>query len=107
MAGASASQRRRLFALYKNCLLGVYNVLLDEVHDLIEEEKIRRKRLLVRDWIGRRNRLGASALLLKELAAEVYRMCLRMTPHQFNILLGTVATKIQKQDTHIRDAIPP
>ena len=106
---ASAVQRSRLFTLRKNCFLRVY-VLLNEVRDLIEEEKSRRKRLWVRAWIGRRNRLGASALLLKELAAEdvkEYRMCLRMSPHQFTTLLGIVGAKIQKQDTHMRDAIPP
>ncbi|KAJ8968125.1 hypothetical protein NQ317_002988 [Molorchus minor] len=34
-------------------------------------------------------------------------MCLRMSPYQFDTLLGMVTTKIQKQDTQMRDAIPP
>jgi hypothetical protein len=50
-----------------------------EVSDVIEEEQNRKKRLGVRDWIGRRDSRGASTLLLKELAAEdvnEYKICL-------------------------------
>jgi hypothetical protein len=36
---------------------------------MIQEEQNRKKRLWVRDWIGRRDSRGTSALL-KELAAE-------------------------------------
>ena len=39
----------------KKCLTRVYYVLLDEVSDMIEEEHSRRKRMWVRDWIGRRD----------------------------------------------------
>ena len=76
----------------------VYNVLLHEVSDMIEEEQSRKKRLWVRDWIGRRDSRGASTLLLKELAAEgvnEYKMCLRMTAKKFDTLLGMVAHKIE------------
>jgi hypothetical protein len=55
---------------------------------MIEEEQNRKKRLWVRDWIGRRDSRGASTLLLKELAAEdvnEYKICLRMTPE--NLML--------------------
>jgi hypothetical protein len=46
---------------------------------MIEEEQNRKRRLWVRDWIGRRDSRGASTLLLKELAAEdvnEYKICL-------------------------------
>ena len=59
----------------------------------------------VRAWIGRRGQFGASALLLKKLAAEDVKQY--RTPHQFDTLLAMVATKIQKQDTQMKDAIPP
>ena len=94
----------------KKCLTRVYYVLLDEVSDMIEEEQSRKKRLWVRDWIGRRDSRGASTLLLKELAAEdvnEYKMCLRMTPEKFDTLLGMAAHKIERQNTQMRDAISP
>ena len=74
----------------------VYNVLLHEVSDMIEEEQSRKKRLWVRDWIGRRDSRGASTHLLKEPAAEdvnEYKMCLQMIPEKFDTLLGMVAHK--------------
>jgi len=105
----AAKWRRQRLAL-KKCLTRVYYVLLDEVSDMIEEEQSSKKRLLVRDWIGRRDSRGASTLLLKELAAEdvnEYKMCLRMTPEKFDTLLGSVAHKIERQNTQMRDAISP
>jgi hypothetical protein len=66
-------------------LTRVYDVFLDEVSDLIEEEQNRKKRLWVRDWIGRRDSRGVSTILLKEPAAEdvnEYKICLRMTPRK-------------------------
>ena len=94
----------------KKCLTRVYDVLLDEVSDRIEEEQNRKKRLWVRDWIGRRDSRGASALLLKELADEdvnEYKICLRITPEKFDALLGMVAPKNEIQNTQMRDAISP
>jgi hypothetical protein len=66
---------------------------------MIEEEQNRKKRLWVRDWIGRRDSRGASTLLLKELAAKdvnEYKMCLQMTPEKCDTLLGMVAHKIEE-----------
>ena len=86
MSSLRTKWRRQRLAL-KKCLTRVYCVLLDEVSDMIEEEQSRKKRLWVRDWIGRRDSRGASTLLLKELAAEdvnEYKMCLRMTPEKFD-----------------------
>ena len=76
MSSLRTSRRRQRLAL-KKCLTRVYGVLLDEVSDMIEEEQ-NRKRLWVRDWIGKRDSRGASTLL-KELAAEdvnEYKICL-------------------------------
>jgi len=92
----------------KKCLTRVYDVLLNEVSDMIEEEQNRKKRLWVRDWIGRRDSRGAATLLLKELAAEdvnEYKICLRMTPEKFDALLYTFAPKTGRQNTQMRDAI--
>jgi len=74
---------------------------------MIEEEQSRKKRLWVRDWIGRRDSRGAYTLT--ELAAEdvkEYKMCLRMTPEKFDTPLGMVH-KIERQNTQKRDAVSP
>ena len=87
-----------------------FDILLDEVSDMIEEEQNRKKRLWVLDWIGRRDSRGASTLLLKELAAEgvnEYKICLRMTPEKFDALFDMVAPKIERQNIQMRDAISP
>jgi hypothetical protein len=90
-------------------LTRVYDVLLDKVSDMIEEEQNRKKRLWVHDWIGRRDSRRASTLLLKELAAEdvEYKICLRMTPENLDALLDMVALKIERQNTQMRDATSP
>jgi hypothetical protein len=52
---------------------------------MIEEVQSRKKRLWVRDWIGRRDSRGSSTLLLKELAAEdvnEYKMCVTNDPRK-------------------------
>jgi hypothetical protein len=104
MSSLRTSWRRQGLAL-KKCLTRVYDVLLDEVSDMIEEEQNREKRLWVRDWIGRRDSRGASTILLKELASKdvnEYKICLRMTPEKFDALL---VMDIEKQNTQMRDAI--
>ncbi|GBL87585.1 hypothetical protein AVEN_165189-1 [Araneus ventricosus] len=60
----------------------ITRILADEVADAIDSELNESKRLWVRKWIKRRNQLGASNLLLRELAAEnpaEYKLFLRMT----------------------------
>nr|CAH7729899.1 unnamed protein product [Callosobruchus chinensis] len=57
----------------------------------------KQKRIWVRDWIKRRNQLGASANLLRELALEdpeEDKMCLRMTPDPFETLLNSIKSPI-------------
>jgi hypothetical protein len=94
----------------KKHLTRAYDVLLDEVSDMNEEEQNWKKQLWVHDWIGRRDSRGASTLLLKELSAEdvnEYKICLRMTPEKFNAPMDMVAPKIERQNTQMRDAISP
>lgn len=60
-------------------------------------------------WIQRREELGASSRLLKELKEEdpeTYRNVLRMTAPQFQELLELVEPLIKKQNTVFRQAIP-
>ena len=100
--------RQKYRAVVKKCLVQAASVLLNEVEEILEEEANRQKRIWVRNWILRRDELGASANLLRELALEdpeEYKMCLRMTPASFKTLLNLIAPHIQKMDTSMRDAI--
>lgn len=84
-------------------------VLLDEVSEALEEEIVKEKWIWVREWIRRQNELGSSANLIRELAREdpeEYRMCLKMTPNNFETILNLITPSIQKKDTLLRDAIP-
>lgn len=70
----------------------------------------RNRKIWVRDWLSRREQLGASTRLLVEMREEDidgYKNHLRMLPHQFDELLSKVESAIKKQDTHMRNAIPP
>jgi len=60
----------------------------------------KKRRFWVRQWILRRNQLGASNTLLKELALEDkegYRNHLRMSEEKFNELLFRVQDRIKKK----------
>lgn len=54
----------------RKCIKRVYNALLEEVDEALEEERNRKKVFWMREWTQRRNTRGASALLLSELAVE-------------------------------------
>ncbi|CAF4947585.1 unnamed protein product [Pieris macdunnoughi] len=81
------------------------------VQKLLTRKKKRRNRTIwVRDWLSRREILGASNRLLVEMREEDldgYKNHLRMLPHQFDELLSKIESAIKKQDTHMRNAIPP
>ncbi|CAH2011644.1 unnamed protein product [Acanthoscelides obtectus] len=101
--------RQKYRAVLKKCLVQAVDILLNEIVEVIKEETSKQKRIWVRDWIKRRDKLGASANILRELALEdpeEYRMCLRMTPESFETLLNYIKPHIQKMDTFMRDAIP-
>jgi len=80
-------------------------VVLEEVEEGLEESK----RIWVRKWIERRDTLGATNGLLKELEFEdpkEYFATLRMSENYFNFLLTKVQPQIQRSDTNLRNAIP-
>lgn len=98
----------------KSCIDNLTAILVDELlditQDILSKEKPngRKKRVWVRNWIARRSSLGASSTLLHELRAEdifAYRNHLRMGSDQFDELLLKVTNYIQRQDTHMRNAI--
>lgn len=102
--------KNKRHVVFKNCLKKVSQLLLREVDELIEEELNREKRIWTRKWLQRRDTHGASALLLTELATEdvkEYMTALRMTPNDFNSLLEFVSPTIERQNTLMRDSLPP
>lgn len=69
--------------------------LVEVIRELITLKRGNRKskKLWVRSWIGRRNQLGISDTLLKELAVEdtsSYINFLRINEEMFNVLLQKV-----------------
>lgn len=96
-------QRYKVNKLTKLLVLAV----LEEVEEEINE--IEKKKLWVRKWIHRRDDLGATNCLLKELALEdpkEYFDTLRMSEKCVNFLLTKMQSKIQRKNTHLRSAIP-
>ena len=80
---------------------------------LLKKKRKRKKKRLrtayVKPWLTRRNKLGVGNTLLQEFRLEdedEYKRFLRMTPDNFNELLKLIETDFQKQNTHLRDAIP-
>lgn len=81
--------------------------ILEEVEEEISEMK--EKKLWIRKWINRRDELGATNSLLKEIALEdpkEYFITLRMSESCLNFLLMKMQSHIQRKDTHLRSAIP-
>lgn len=85
-------------------------IQLDEITDnLLVLTSNKKKRKWVRSWIERRNQLGASSKLIKELNAEdpcSFFNILRMDSQKFEQLLELVSPLIRTNDTKMREAIP-
>ncbi|CAH1974418.1 unnamed protein product [Acanthoscelides obtectus] len=92
------------------CIAAICELLNEEMRDILSnfDRKCRKRQFWVRTWIFRRNKLGVSGTLLKELALEdndAYKNHLRMSEEQFQRLLLKIKSKIQKQDTIMRRSI--
>lgn len=91
----------------REVLRRVLNIGIKELCEQMLKRK--KRRWWVRSWILRRNDLGASARLFKELELEdpsSYANILRMSVPKFKELLELVTPLIQKKDTKFRQAIP-
>lgn len=89
-------QRHRVNKLIKLIVMAI----LEEVDE--EICVIKKKKLWVRKWIDRREKLGATNCLLKELALEdpkEYFDSLRMSESCVNFLLTKIHSQIQRKDT--------
>lgn len=88
--------------------LGISLICDHLIKELTKKKQRKRRRWWVRPWIARRNLLGASNTLLRELAVEdpdSYCNHLRMDESKFEELL-LVAPLITKENTLMRDSIP-
>lgn len=90
----------------------ICELLSKEIRDILLKfgKKSRKRRFWVQNWILRRNKLGVSGALLKELALEdkdAYKNHLRMSEDQFEEFLLKIKSKIQKQNTVMRRSISP
>lgn len=101
-----SSQRRNLVRKFTRLSL---RLCLDELEDIIRIEINRRKRVWTRNWLLKRNTLGASNNIIRELALEdprEYYAALRMSENNFHQLLNRITHHVQRRDTVMREAIP-
>lgn len=80
------------------------HILSDELKEVLNKNRS----CWVKDWVGRRSVLGASATLFEELSKEdptEYRKVMRISVEQFNELLSLVEHEITKKNTPMREAI--
>ena len=85
-------------------------ILLTRKHKKeLEEKKIknRKKRVWVKPWIEKRTIQNQLYLELEEDEPAKFRQCFRMSPKTFHKLLNMVFPLILKQNTSMRNAIPP
>jgi len=87
----------------KHLLWKVCEIALHDLDVLLE------KRIRSRPWILRRKERGSSALLLEEIRCEdigQFKSIPRKTPDTSDVLLSRVASKIQRINTKMREAVP-
>ena len=63
----------------------------------------------LKPWLGRRTNLGLYEMLVQELRFEDepgYKKLLRMTPQDFDKILGFIQDDITKTNTNMHDSIP-
>jgi hypothetical protein len=88
----------------RKVVIAAANVLVEILRQRTHRERNKRK-CWVHEWIKRREMLGASNTLLKELHVEdhaSYCNHLRVTSSQFTFLLRKIEGDIQRQETVMR-----
>ena len=88
---------------------GVVVVALLLRKELEKRKKRKSRKVWVKNWVGRREKYGASSTLSKELKDEdpvAYRNMLRLGGAQFVALLQMIDGMIKKQGTKMRMAVP-
>jgi hypothetical protein len=83
-------------------------VLSEELREIVREKRRKRGRKC-RNWIARRESLGTSNCLFRELSSkdpQEYRKHMRTSIEKFDELLRLVESYISKTDTVIKAAVP-
>jgi hypothetical protein len=83
-------------------------VLSEELRKIVREKRRKRGRKCI-NWIARRESLGASNCLFRELSSEdpqEYRKHMRMSAEKFDDLLRLVESYVYKTDTVMKATIP-
>ncbi|KAJ8935935.1 hypothetical protein NQ314_012556 [Rhamnusium bicolor] len=93
----------------RSCRIVAKLLVEDIINDLERKKILKRKgRVWVKKWIARRQNLGASDRLLRELSTEdsaSFKNHLRMRKENFDDLLQRVTPYIEKKNTTMRDAL--
>lgn len=90
-----------------------FNEAIDECVVVLSEELqsiLRRSRVWVKNWVGRRDELGATATLFRELATEDpldFKRHLRMSVEKFEELLQMVEPTIRRESSPMRKPLTP
>ena len=75
-----------------------------------KRKKRRKRKEWVKPWLQKQNSHGFYSQLLRELRLEekeIYENYLRMAPENFEELLGYIKEDIWKEDTYLKESIPP
>ena len=76
---------------------------------LLKKKKIRKRSVWVKPWLWSRINLGLYETLVQELRFKdesEYKKLLRMTPQDFDEILGLVQDEITTTNKNMRDSIP-
>jgi len=90
------------------CSLHLMTTIMNKKQKL--NERAQKRKIWQRDWIAKRTQHGAYHGLVQEIRAtdpSAYRNFVRMDEESFETLLQRLTPSIQRQDTILREAIPP
>lgn len=76
---------------------------------LKRKKRLQKRKCWVRQWVQRRNSMGACSTLINEMQIEdpqQFRNFVRMSAEQLEVLINLIGPQIAKKDTRMRNAIP-
>lgn len=88
--------------------IALYSIIIGAC--IKKKNKRSQRRVWCREWLQRRETMGSSVTILRELQEEsetLFRNYLRMDINSFYTLVSKVEGYIQRQDTNMRQSISP
>ncbi|XP_076057524.1 uncharacterized protein LOC143035015 isoform X1 [Oratosquilla oratoria] len=88
--------------------IALYSIIIGAC--IKKKNKRPQRRVWCREWLQRRERMGSSVTILRELHEEnetLFRNYVRMDINSFYILVSKVESYIQRQETNMRQSITP